>query len=328
MKTGKNVLVVSPNWLGDAVMAMPGLQRFIRENRDAVVTMLCRPALSALWNAVDGIARIVTLDKRESATLSAARRLRSSAFNSAFILPNSFRSAIAPMLAAIPHRRGTATHARRFLINDPVRFDGADASKHQCFEYAKILCGDAACDLSDTGFHPPAPPPGLLDSGNGEFIVGIVPGAARGPSKRWPWFAEAAQLISEKIPGVRFAVFGGRGEEDVCSQVATATGGDNFCGRTNLAEFASCLSICNLVLCNDSGGMHLAHAAGTPLVAVFGLTDPEKTGPIGGNAAIVRPLGVHPARAIARNDQKAIAALASIPAKTVAEAALKLLKRD
>lgn len=323
----EKILVVSPNWLGDAVMAMPALARLVRERPGARVSVLSRPALAPLWRSVEGVADVLAVQKAESATFAAARRLRAAGFAEALILPNSFRSAVAPFLARIPRRRGTAFHARALLVNDRVRFSAAEERLHQALEYAKILCGSAECDFSLTGFRPAPPDASLaamLPAGAGP-LVGIVPGAARGPSKRWPRFAEAAALVAAARPDARFAVFGGKGEEETCAEVAAALGAPDFCGRTGLPQFASLLAACDAVMCNDSGGMHLASACGTPVVAVFGVTDPGKTGPVGPRAAIMRAEGVAAARAVARDDPAAVAALLSVSARRVADAALALL---
>ena len=322
----KKILVVSPNWLGDVVMAMPAVRRLLRERPGDSVSVLCRPAFACLWRAVAGVGGVVELAKEASATLGAGRLLRSLRFDEALILPNSFRSAVAPFLARTPRRRGTGSHARWLLVNDVVRFSAAEERLHQTLEYSKILCGTAECDFSDTGFRPS--PDGAVEGldRSPRPLVGIVPGAARGPSKRWPGFAEAARLVAEALPGVRFAVFGGKGEERDCEETAAAVGAANYCSRTNLAQFASSLAACDAVLCNDSGGMHLASAAGTPVVAVFGATDPEKTGPIGRGAVVVRAQGVKASRAVGREDPAAIAALRSVPPSAVAEAAIRVLR--
>ena len=95
-------------------------------------------------------------------------------------------------------------------------------------------------------------------------------------------------------------------------------------GKTSLAELASVLSGCAAALSNDSGGMHLATAAGTPVAAVFGLTDPAKTGPLG-NAAVVAAEGVRHSRAIPRESAAATAALRSVRPARVLAALEKLL---
>ena len=329
------ILVVSPNWLGDAVMALPGLRRFLRECPGSSLCVFCRPALASFWKAVEGVDAVVAFPKGE--LLAAARRLRSFRFSRAFLLPNSIRSALTVRLSGIPRRRvrGTASSpARRFLVGDAVRFSPSEGSLHQACEYAKILCGTTDCDLrGDCGFSPPASP-GLLErlglatgAATGAPLVGLVPGAARGPSKRWPGFADAARLLRRARPDVRFVVFGGSGEEGTCSALAAALGAPDACGRTSLVEFAAALAACDCVICNDSGGMHLAAAAGVPVVAVFGKTDPDKTGPVGRAATVVRAEGVRVSRAISRDDPEAVAALASVSPARVAEAALRALAR-
>ena len=326
-------LVVSPNWLGDAVMAMPAVRRWRRGHPAARLVVLAKPAVAPLWEMVEGVDEVVRLEPGNRGTFAAGRALRKRGFAEALILPNSFRSALIPWLARIPRRRGTAFHARWFLVNDRVRFTADEKRLHQSREDFKIVCGDTAGDAADTGFRPPRMDDAALAAlgvppGEGP-LVGVVPGAARGPAKRWPHFAAAARLVAEAVPGVRFAVCGGAGEAALCEEVARATGpaAASVAGRTTLQQFASLLASCDAVLCNDSGGMHLASAAGTPVVAVFGRTDPEKTGPVGPCAELVRAKGVSVSRSIARDDPAAVAALAAVAPDEVAGACIRVLRR-
>ena len=331
-RRGGGTLLVSPNWLGDVVMALPAVRRWRGAHPATRLAVLAKPGVAPLWSWVAGVDEVIELPRGTRATFATGLALRGRGFDEALILPNSFRSALVPWLARIPRRRGTATHARWALVNDRVRFPPEVRAAHQSREDLYILCGDAEGDLADTGFRPPragAELLGRLGIGAGEGpLVGVVPGAARGPSKRWPFFAEAARLVAGSVPGARFAVCGGRGEAALCAKVAGAIGpaAADVAGRTTLPEFASLLATCDAVLCNDSGGMHLASAAGVPVVAVFGLTDPGKTGPIGPGARIVRPEGARASRAIARDDPEAVAALASIPAGRVAAECLAALR--
>ena len=330
------VLLVSPNWLGDVVMALPAVRRWRRAHPADRLAVLAKPGVAPLWDWVEGVDEVLRLPPGTRPTFSTGRALRARGFAQALILPNSFRSALVPWLARIPQRRGTAFHARTLLVNDRVRFSAADrAALHQAREDFVLLCGDPAGDTADTGFRPPRASAalrarlGLPAPGAAAPLVGLVPGAARGPSKRWPRFGEAARLVAAARPDAFFAVFGGPGEAALCADVAAALGpaAADCAGRTSLPEFASLLASCDCVLCNDSGGMHLASAAGVPVVAVFGLTDPGKTGPIGPGAAVLRPEGSRAARAIARDDPAAVAALASIPAEAAASAVLRALGR-
>ena len=83
--------------------------------------------------------------------------------------------------------------------------------------------------------------------------------------------------------------------------------------------------MCNVVLCNDSGGMHLAASAGTPVVAIYGITDPGKTGPLGNGHALICADGVAGSRNVPRDSQAARDALQSIAPDRVAQAALNIL---
>ncbi len=331
MVSGAATLLASPNWLGDVVMALPAVRRWRREHPAARLVVLAKPGVAPIWAAVEGVDEVVRLAPGNGGTFAAGRALRGRGFGEALILPNSFRSALIPWLARIPRRRGTAFHARWALVNDRVRFTPAERAMHQSREDLKIVCGDTAGDLADTGFRPPRADAAALRAlgvpeGAGP-LVGVIPGAARGPSKRWPHFAAAARLVAEAVPGVRFAVCGGAGEAALCDEVARAIGpaAANAAGRTTLPQFASLLAACDAVLCNDSGGMHLASAAGVPVVAVFGLTDPAKTGPIGPGAVIVRPDGARASRTISRDDPAAVAALASIAPERVAGPCIDIL---
>ena len=92
-------------------------------------------------------------------------------------------------------------------------------------------------------------------------------------------------------------------------------------GQTSIAELVSLLGNCRLAVTNDSGGMHLAAASGTPVVAVFGITDPATTGPLGKGHQIIRADGAAASRDVPRDSAKAREALASIRPETVLEAA-------
>ena len=158
----------------------------------------------------------------------------------------------------------------------------------------------------------PEPLPPRIEVGDGEMVevrgkfslmradgrpwFGLNPGAEYGPAKRWPAerFVAAAHSLHAKTQ-CRWVVFGGPGDlalaEMMASAVARITGEPplNLAGKTSLRELATALKICDLVLTNDSGPMHLAAAVGTPVVAIFGSTSPELTGPIfSARAQVVR----------------------------------------
>jgi ADP-heptose:LPS heptosyltransferase len=103
--------------------------------------------------------------------------------------------------------------------------------------------------------------------------------------------------------------------------------GVNLAGATTLAELAAVFRLCRLALCNDSGPMHLAAAAGIPVVAIFGMTDPGRTGPLGRGHRVLAPEGVRGHSDIARESAEAAAALASIRPETAVRAALDVMEQ-
>ena len=127
-------------------------------------------------------------------------------------------------------------------------------------------------------------------SAGGVPLLGLNPAAEYGPAKRWPEerFVETAVRIQRTRP-CRWLVFGLKADLElatrICSAISEAAGANpalhpvNLAGKTSLAELCAGLKLCRVLLTNDSGPMHVAAALGTPVVAIFGSTSPELTGP-------------------------------------------------
>jgi heptosyltransferase-2 len=115
------------------------------------------------------------------------------------------------------------------------------------------------------------------------ILLGLNPGAEYGPAKRWPAasFAAVAREVSRRLGNCLWLAFGGRGDWELCNEVARLAGGGvlNLAGKTSLRQLMALLKLCRVVLTNDTGPMHVAAALGTPVVVPFGSTSPELTGP-------------------------------------------------
>ena len=117
-----------------------------------------------------------------------------------------------------------------------------------------------------------------------------APGAEYGPAKRWPVenFVAVAKHLAEKHRA-RIVVLGAPVDTPLAEEfVRQMPEAENLAGKTSLAEFMALLGSAKLVLCNDSGAMHLASALGVPTVVVFGSTEPLLTGPLGARAQVLR----------------------------------------
>jgi lipopolysaccharide heptosyltransferase II len=107
-------------------------------------------------------------------------------------------------------------------------------------------------------------------------LLAIAPGAEYGPAKRWPTRHFAALAAAKRAQGWQVWVFGSPGDRDAAAEIPAE---ENLAGRTSLDQAVALLSLADAVVSNDSGLMHVAAALGRPQVALFGPSDPLRTGP-------------------------------------------------
>jgi len=334
--TETRTLLSGVNWLGDSVMTMPAIHELKRRQPSTRIAMLSKPSMKQLWRMNQDIDCVIELPEGLAGTMIAARSVRRMQCGKAYVLTQSFRSAFVPFMAGVPARTGMPGHFRDWMLTSVVRPVPTETRYHQVYEYFDLM------DMRDITT-PTLPtlniPPELtatclkmiadhMPGADHRRLIGILPGAAHGPSKRWPseHFAQvAASLAMEHHCHV--AVLGSRQEKDACSLVAAAAGksGVDFSGKTSLAELATMLSLCRTVIANDSGGMHLSTLVRTPVVAIFGLTDPAKTGPIGIGHRVVAARAVSQSRDIAAESNDASRALGTVEPDRVLQAAVDIL---
>lgn len=328
-KTDMGTMAIhSPNWLGDVIMCLPAFHVWRGTHADARVCVVARKSVAGLWKFVRGVNAIVPTAKDPATERAARREIRAAECREAILLPNSFRSAWTLWRSGVHIMRGTAGQFRSFLISDAVSLEGL-GDAHQSVEYARVFGVPedglpAPSDAIDASLLPEPPQVGIdLSAG----FIAVLPGAARGPSKRYPapMFVEAVSAVMMRHKGLAAVVCGTSSEAAECAEVADGLSrafpgrATDLCGKTSLASLAALLHAACAVCCNDSGGMHLATAFGAPVAAVFGMTDPRKTGPLG-RSRVVAAEGVSVSRSIARESEAAARALASIAPKRVAEA--------
>lgn len=301
----RRLVIVAPNWLGDAVMALPAVADVRRHFAGASLHVAARASVAPLFSMVPGIDRVVTLPGRGgwSALLSwrdQAASLADGHYDAALLLPNSFASAMAASKAQIPERWGFATDARTRLLTRAVSKPAA-AGHHAAYYQALTSALDVPAgprhprlDVSRASREAASR---LLDEAGvayGRSTVVLAPGAAYGRAKQWlpERFAElAAMLIAE---GVVPLLIGSDADRGVCTEITTLVHNGSsagvsgpalgtvvdLCARTDLPTLAGVLAISDACVSNDSGAMHLAAAAGTRVVAIFGATDERRTAPL------------------------------------------------
>jgi len=336
--SGHATLIVGVNWLGDSLMTMPAIQAWRRAHPDARLVMLVKPKLKALWTLHPAVDEVWELPPGGRALAAMVRGARARKFKTAFVLPHSFRSALVPFLARVPRRIGPPGHGRDWMLTDVVHPRPGAEHEHQCFEYMAVLgveggneaprlrltpelTARAGALLGTSGTNRQSP-----DRQSPDWIA-VMPGAAYGPAKRWPAerFAAVGRLLKDRLK-CNIVTLGSAEERSLCETVARGTGPGslNLAGQTTLPELAAVLAQCQLALTNDSGGMHLATAMDIPVAAVFGITDPARTGPMGTAVRVLQDSTLRN-RDIRRDAPEARASLFRITPEQVAEAAMELV---
>jgi heptosyltransferase-2 len=280
----KRLVILPPNWLGDAVMALPAIADLRRALPEATLSVATdREAVARLFGLVDDINDVVPISA-----------LRDRSFGVALLLPNSFRAALVAFRAGIPERWGYRTDWRSPLLTRAIP---PVPAAHQVESYQHLVHALGYA----TG--PSVPrliiPDGVRAKGSAELVsagwntrdplVALAPGAAYGSAKRWPTasFAElAARLVDD---GFRPVLVGGPTEVALGREVldrSRSRGIINTIGN-DIDGLAGVLAHCRGAVSNDSGVMHLAVALSVRVTALFGPTDETKTAPRGNGHAIL-----------------------------------------
>ncbi|MBA4388040.1 MAG: lipopolysaccharide heptosyltransferase II [Verrucomicrobia bacterium] len=332
---GGKLLICGPNWLGDSVMSFPAIQVLKRKLPECRITVLVKPGVAPLWRMHSGVDKVIELNEGLPGTIASAMDIKERQPDLAFVFPNSFRSALIPFLGRVPVRVGARGHSRSWMLTKVVDTAPEDLlHRHQAWEYFKIV---GLTSEDGKGEKPKVQAPkAVIDDVKASFRIdpgiswiGLIPGAAHGPSKRWPadYFAEAGGSLSSAY-GCGILVFGTASEREVCERICSKIGGKalNLAGRTSIPDLVVLLGLCRTVVTNDCGGMHLAAMGGVRVVAVFGVTDPVRTGPIGDDHAIVLAEGFEHSRDVPSDSPEARDAMQSIVPERVVNAARKILE--
>jgi heptosyltransferase-2 len=293
------LVVLAPNWLGDALMALPAIASVRRWLSDAQLTVAARRAVAPVFSRVDGVDAVVTLDGRGGwrdvmALGGDARRLRDGGFDAALLLPNSFHAALLAKRAGIVERWGYRRDARRWLLTRaiaPPRMPLHHAAYY--LHLVQALGGTAAplvARLRITDDDRRRAQALLQQHGwDGGRLVGVAPGAAFGLAKRWPPDRMGRTIAAlAGTHAVTPVLVGTRADRSTVAEVTSAYRRErgvtapfiDLAGETDLHTLAAVLASCAVVLSNDSGAMHVAAATGTPIVAVFGPTNERRTAPL------------------------------------------------
>ena len=303
----ERILVRSTNWVGDAVMTLPALEALRARFPRAEIVLLCKSWVSELFWYHPAVNRQIIYkpasEHRGPAGMAKlARELRAEHFDAALLFQNAFHAAWLAWLARIPLRIGYARDGRSMLLHDAVEPPSPAAYGHQVYYYLQLLFRAGLIDqprpvreirlrLSEAEKSWAAKKMESLGLSGPRFLVGIAPGAAFGPAKRW--LPERFGGLADRLIGALNAdviLFGSEAERPLAREIASSMKHTPAlaAGDTSLRQLLALMARCRLIVTNDSGPMHLAAALGIPLVAIFGSTDERATGPVGSRVRIIK----------------------------------------
>jgi heptosyltransferase-2 len=278
----QRILVVAPNWIGDALMAQPLLARL--KQSGATLDVLAPEWVAPVACRMPEVDHVIATPFRHGALQLGARwrlgrELKRRSYDRAIVLPNTWKSALVPFLAGIPLRAGYLGELRFGLLNIKHRKANSSMPLH----YSRLA--------EPPGTEPQQPlPQAHLDVApdeiaettrrfgiEGRYAV-FCPGAEYGPAKRWPYFKDLAEKLA--LPVV---LLGSPNDQAAAADIA----GKNLVGKTTLDEAIRLIAGAAVVVSNDSGLMHVAAALGRPQVALFGSSSPEHTPPASSKARVL-----------------------------------------
>jgi heptosyltransferase II len=302
------ILVRAPNWVGDAVMAIPALEAIRNTHASDEICVLARPAVADLFAGQPFADRVLQYDFRGRhrgwwGSEKLIVELRREQFGVAVLLQNAFDAAWLAWRSGIPERIGYARDARGLLLTKAIRVPAVgEIPKHESHYYLELLrragWKQAQKEIAPICLHIAEASRAFAEStlrnagaGENTWRCAIAPGASYGAAKCWPpeRFAQLAdRLISECGADVIF--FGTPGEKEISARIRTQmkSRAISLVGETSMRELAAMFASCSVFIGNDSGAMHVAAATGLPVIGIFGSTDPEGTAPVTQQFTLIR----------------------------------------
>jgi heptosyltransferase-2 len=299
----ERILIVAPSWVGDAILSEPLVGLLRDPYEDPIVDVLAPSWCAPVYARMRGIRRIVETPFGHgkfdfAARRKLAREFKTEGYTRAFVLPNSWKSALIPYFARIPKRIGYRGEVRYGLLTDARKLDKK--------AMPRLVDRFAALAAAPGALVPLSPAPILVPDATNRAgamralnlktdrpVVILCPGAEFGAAKRWPpnQFAELAGMFVRD--GLHVWIVGSPNDKIASEAVLMVMGESaikvrDLTGRTDLGTTIDILSSASLVISNDSGLMHAAAAVGVPLVALFGSSSPVYTPPLSPVARIAR----------------------------------------
>jgi heptosyltransferase-2 len=294
-KSCKSVLVRGVNWIGDSIMTLPALKALKKGMPRAKLSLLVKQWVSPVFEGSPDVDEIIIYADKHAGLIGKirlSRLLSKRHFCSAVLFQNAFDAALVTFLAGIRERAGYKRDGRSLLLTAAVPIPLNEKKVHQIYYYLNLVRqlgieAEYSAPYIYIGLNERLRARDLLKNLN-RPVLGINPGATYGSAKRWlpERFADVANWHIKDTHG-SVVIFGSEREigladgiyKKMLPEFRTPESVTSLAGKTSVRELIPFISECEVFVTNDSGPMHIAYAVGTPLVAIFGSTDPQLTGP-------------------------------------------------
>lgn len=301
------ILIVAPNWIGDAVMSLSLIQAlhqdkslFDANGQPCEIQVLAPPVTAPVYQFSHAV-HAVQVEPFAHGQLQwglrrkVAKSLASQKFDQAVVLPNSLKSALLPWLASIPKRVGYNGELRTAVLTHALP-KPAKTNKPPMIEWYGRLGGfqPGALVYPELQVKPDMATAALEQFSLSAGFLALAPGAEFGPAKRWPaaHFAQVAAAFLEQNQTQHAVLFGGPKDQAFCSEILALmpqplrSRAVSLAGSTSLAQAVALMSVASQLLTNDSGLMHVAAALNVQVHAVFGSSSPHHTPPLNKSAKV------------------------------------------
>ena len=322
----ERILVRGANWIGDAVMSTPALQRLRDSFPHAQITLLTTPLTAELFKESPYFNEIIEYRRREAgakALLETSRKIRAHHFDIAVLFQNAFEAALLAWMGGARLRIGFSEQGRGFLLTGRLHRGSRHRDRHQVHDYLEIVAecervcfGREIKPATGNPFPVMTASPSQIAAArtllqscgidpDDRPLIALNPGATNSRAKCWgeDHFASLADRLIVELNG-QIVLIGAPSERDYAEkvfQLISSPGAINLAGKTSIEQLVGVLGHCALLVSNDTGPAHIAAALGRPTLTIFGPTNEFETAPLGPRAEMLRAEGIECARCMLRD---------------------------